>query len=87
MIPVTYISIEIIRHRETGEYVDFYLLLAGRLAKSYNRIRYDPANNTFGIYHQCDVTEQDDLDEDALARKAMIATAMEKGRFLYCEVQ
>lgn len=86
MIPVTSIfQLKALAYRETGEYVDFCLLLAGGLAKSYKRMGYDPASNTFGIYHLCDDTEQDDLNEDALARETMIATAIEKGAFFCCE--
>ncbi len=72
-------------YRETGEYVDFCMLLAGGLARSYKRMGYDPETDTLGIYHMCDDTEQEDLDDTALANETMIAEALEKGALYYCE--
>lgn len=88
MIPVTSISqLKSLAYRETGEYVDFCLLLAGGLAKSYKRMGYDQHSDTFGIYHMCDDTEQEDLDEEALAMDTMIVTAIERRAFFYCKIQ
>ncbi|SKB62585.1 hypothetical protein SAMN05660226_02316 [Parapedobacter luteus] len=79
-------ELKMLSYRETGEYVDFCMMLAGGLAKSYKRIGYDPETDTFGVYNMCDDTEQEDLDDEALARDTLIVTAVERGALFYCEL-
>ena len=66
---------------ERGEFVEFFILLAGGLLRSSKRILYFPDTNTFDIINEIDDSEQEDLDEVQLRTDTNIIEAIEKGAF------
>lgn len=64
---------------ESGEMQDFFISLAGGLARSSKRISYDPLNDTFDIYNEIDDSVQDDLSPEQLASQTNIVEALELG--------
>lgn len=64
---------------EQGEMQEFFISLAGGLARSSKRIFYDPLNDTFDVHNEIDDTFDDDLNETQLAKLTNIVGAMEAG--------
>jgi hypothetical protein len=64
---------------ERGEMQDFFISLAGGIARSSKRIYYDPDANTFDVFHEIDDTWEDDLTEEQLASHTNIVSAIEVG--------
>ena len=67
--------------KKKDDYVDFFIVLAGGLARSSKRIRYDKKSNRFDVHNEIDDTFQDDLSEDELRKETMIIEAIEKNSF------
>jgi len=64
-----------------GDFVEFFISLAGGLAKSSKRVIYFPDDKTFYIINEIDETEQVDLTEDQLKTETLIVDAIEQGAF------
>lgn len=62
-----------------GDMQDFFISLAGGLARSSKRIIYDPANNTFDIFNEIDDSFEDDLTPEQLGTRTNILGALEGG--------
>ena len=74
-------------YREDGEYIEFYIILAGGLARSCKRISYQPNNpKNWLIYNEIDDSFQELLDRN-LSRYTMIVEAIEKGAFYLADFQ
>ena len=83
------ISIEhlkILANRENGVFVQFYLLLAGGLAKSGKRISYRPTDEKHWlIINEIDDSYQKLLDRN-LSKRTLIVEAIEKGAFYLSDI-
>jgi hypothetical protein len=77
-------SLEQLKHlafKENGDFVEFYLFLAGGFARSCKRISYRPnENNKWLIINDIAGTFQELLDKN-LSKKTLIVEAIEKGAF------
>ena len=62
-----------------GEFQEFYILLAGGIARSCKRILYFPPTNTFDVINEIDDTEHEDLTETELESKTNIIEAIKNG--------
>ena len=63
---------------QNGEYVDFFIALAGGTMRSSKQISYNSSNNTFSVINEIDNSYQDDLTEDELGSETNIIFAIEK---------
>lgn len=59
------------------EYTEFVILLAGGLARSSKRLRYDEDTDLFSIHNEIDDTEQEILSEN-LEKETIIIEAISK---------
>lgn len=67
--------------RENGDFVEFYLILAGGLARSCKRISYMPTQKKcWSIINEIDDSFQE-LNDINLTKKTLIVEAIEKGAF------
>jgi hypothetical protein len=82
-------SIEQLKHlayRENGDFVEFYIYLAGGLARSCKRISYRPnENKQWLIINEIDDTYQA-LLERSLAKKTSIVEGINKGVFFLSDM-
>lgn len=62
---------------------EFYVLLAGGIAKTAKRIHFDNAENTFTIYNEMDDSWQEDLTEEQLRSQTIVVEAIEKACLYY----
>jgi hypothetical protein len=72
--------------KKKDDYGDFFIVLAGGLARSSKRIRYDQKNNRFDVHNEIDDSFQDDLSEEDLRNQTMIVEAIEKSAFFQLEI-
>jgi hypothetical protein len=70
--------------RENGDYIHFYILLAGGLARSGKRISYRPASKEFLIIHEIDESDEE-VPEGELASRTNLVKAVDKGAMFCCE--
>lgn len=70
--------------RPNGDYVHFYIQLAGGLARSSKRISYRPDSREFLIIHEIDESD-DEVSEDELAERTYLIEAIEKQCLFCCE--
>lgn len=70
-------------YKENGDFVEFFIVLAGGLAKSYKRISYRPAFNEFLIIHEIDESFEEVMEEELL-NGTILGEAMVKGCFYCC---
>ncbi len=82
-------SIEQLKHlayKENGDFVEFYLLLAGGLARSCKRISYRPnERKQWLIINEIDDTYQE-LLETNFAKNTPIAEGIDKGAFFLSDM-
>jgi hypothetical protein len=71
-------------YRGNGDYVHFYVLLAGGLARSGKRISYRPDSREFLIIHEIDESDEEVL-EGELASQTYLVEAVEKGAMFCCD--
>lgn len=64
---------------------EFYMLLAGGVARSSKRITYYPEKNTFDVHNEIDDSYEEDLTEEQLRNETHIVTAIENGAFFKYE--
>lgn len=87
---INHIQVENIDHlkqlsyRENGDYIHFYILLAGGLARSGKRISYRPASKEFLIIHEIDESDEE-VPEDQLTLRTSLVEAVEMGAMFCCE--
>jgi hypothetical protein len=62
--------------RDNGDFVDFYITLAGGLAKSSKRIQYNSNFDEFSIIHEIDESYQEVIASE-LCNKTNIVQAIE----------
>ena len=68
-------------YRESGDFVEFVLLLAGGIARSSKRISYRPnEEKKWLIINEIDDSYQE-LHEKDLSKKTLIIEGIEKGAF------
>lgn len=80
MINMTIGSLEELKKvafNERGDFVDFYILLAGGIAKSSKRISYNPESDEFSIIHEIDESFQK-VNSENIGVKTNILEAIEK---------
>jgi hypothetical protein len=86
---VKIISIEHLKclaYRENGDFVEFYLLLAGGIARSCKRVSYRPnENKNWLIINEIDDSFQELIDEE-LSTKTLIIEGIEKGAFFMSDL-
>jgi hypothetical protein len=71
-------------YRENGDYIHFYILLAGGLARSSKRISYRPDSREFLIIHEIDESDEE-VPEDELFSRTNLLDAVEKGAMFCCD--
>jgi hypothetical protein len=68
-------------YRENGDFVEFYLLLAGGLARSCKRISYRPTEEkNWLIINEIDDSYQELIDRN-FSKKTLIVEAIKNGTF------
>jgi hypothetical protein len=73
-------------YRENGEYVQFYIFLAGGIARSGKMISYRPKETkNWLIINEIDDSYQELLDKN-LAKRTSIVAAIENGAFFYADI-
>lgn len=70
--------------RDNGDYVHFYILLAGGLARSSKRISYRTDSNEFLIIHEIDESDEE-VPESELASRTNLVEAVENGALFCCD--
>lgn len=60
---------------------EFFMLLAGGIARSSKRITYFPDTNTFDVHNEIDDSYEEDLTEEQLINETHIVLAIEQGVF------
>ena len=87
MIKVTSVEhLKELAYREDGEHIEFYLILAGGLARSCKRISYMPNEyKNWSIVHEIDDSYQELIDR-SLAKRTNIVDAIEKGCFFLSDM-
>ncbi len=76
-------QLKTIANRENGDFVEFYLLLAGGLARSCKRISYRPnEEKNWLIIHEIDGSYQELRDKN-LSKRTLIVEAIEQGAFYF----
>jgi hypothetical protein len=74
-------QLKTLAYRENGDFVEFYLLLAGGLARSSKRISYRPSESkNWLILNEVDNSYQELIDKN-ISKKTLIVKAIEKGAF------
>lgn len=71
-------------YRENGDYVHFYILIAGGLARSSKRISYRADSRRFLIIHEIDESDEE-VPEDDLASRTNLVEAVEKEGMFWCD--
>ncbi|MCB0754130.1 MAG: hypothetical protein H6603_01130 [Flavobacteriales bacterium] len=71
-------------YRENGDYVHFYTLLAGGLARSSKRISYRPDSSEFLIINEIDESDEE-VVEGELASRTNLVEAVERGAMFCCD--
>ena len=72
-------------YRENGDYVQFYIFLAGGIARSGKMISYRPEHyKNWIIIHEIDDSYQELIDK-SLSRRTSIVVAIEEGAFFYSD--
>ena len=64
-----------------GEMSDFFMLVAGGIARSSKRIIFPPSTQTFDIFNEIDDSFQENLTEKELKEQTFIADSIEAGGF------
>lgn len=64
-----------------GNYKEFFISLAGGIARSSKSITYFPDNKTFCIINEIDGSFEEDLTEEELKSNTNIYTAIKAGAF------
>jgi hypothetical protein len=64
-----------------GDLTDFYMLVAGGLARSSKRIIYHPSTKTFDVFNEIDDSFQENLTAKDLKEQTFIVDAIEAGTF------
>lgn len=79
-------QLKTVAYRENGDFVEFYLLVGGGLARSVKRMSYRPneAKNWL-IIHEIDDTYQELVDKN-LAKKTLIVQAIDNGVFYLSDI-
>jgi len=73
-------------YRENGDFVQFYLLLAGGMARSGKRISYRPKEEkNWLIINEIDDSYQELTDRN-FSKKTLIAEAIENGAFFLSNI-
>ena len=82
-------SLEQLKHlafKENGDFVEFYLFVAGGFARSCKRISYRPnENKQWLIINEIDDTYQELIDKN-LSKKTLIVKAIEKRAFFLSDM-
>lgn len=74
-------QLKTLANRENGDFVEFYIILAGGLARSCKRISYRPnEGKKWLIINEIDESFQELTDRN-LSKKTLIFEAIEKGSF------
>lgn len=68
-------------NNKKGDMTNFYMLVAGGLARSSKRIAFHPSTKTFNVYNEIDDTFQENLTEKQLKEETFIVDAIEAGTF------
>lgn len=71
--------------RENGDFVDFFILVAGGLARSGKRIRYDPEYDEFSIIHEIDETYEEFKSNELESKTNLIEAIDKKSLFVWVE--
>ncbi|MCF8277862.1 MAG: hypothetical protein K9J17_14100 [Flavobacteriales bacterium] len=71
-------------YRPNGDFVHFYVSLAGGLARSSKRISYRPEFKEFLLIHEIDESYEE-IREDTLGSQTNLIESMQKGCFFCCE--
>lgn len=72
--------------RENGDFVEFYILLAGGIARSSKRISYRPnEEKNWLIINEIDNSYQELLDKN-LSKRTLIIEGIEKGAFFLSDM-
>ena len=75
-------------YRQNGDYVEFYLILAGGLARSCKRISYRPNEETqWLIINEIDDSYEELSDDNILAKETLIVEGINNGTFILSAVQ
>ena len=78
-------QLKTLAYRENGDFVEFFLLLAG-IARSSKRISYRPKEEkNWLIINEIDSFYQELLDKN-LSKRTLIVEAIEKGAFFISEM-
>jgi hypothetical protein len=73
-------------YRENGDFVEFYLILAGGLARSCKRITYRPEEGkSWSIINEIDDSYQE-LTDETLSKETLIVEGIEKGAFFLSDM-
>ena len=64
-----------------GNYTEFFIALAGGLARSSKSISYSPSGKTFCISNEIDDSFEEELTEEELKSQTNIYTAIKAGAF------
>ncbi|MCX6351302.1 MAG: hypothetical protein NTX03_05515 [Bacteroidetes bacterium] len=79
-------QLKTLANRENGDFVEFYLLLAGGMARSSKRISYRPnEEKNWLIINEIDDSYQELIDKN-LSKKTLIVEAIEKGAFFLSDM-
>lgn len=70
--------------RPNGDYVHFYIQLAGGLARSSKRISYRPDGREFLIIHEIDESDEE-VSEDELSSRTNLLESIKKGALFCCD--
>jgi hypothetical protein len=62
---------------DTGDFTEFYILLAGGIARRSKRIVYHTPTKTFDVYNEIDASYQEDLTDEQLASETNIVDAID----------
>lgn len=60
---------------------DFFIAIAGGLARSSKQIHYDPITKRFSVVHEIDYSFEDGLTDRKLKEQTHIVDAIESGNF------
>jgi len=73
-------------YRENGDYVQFYIFLAGGIARSGKMISYRPnETKNWLIINEIDDSYQELLDKN-LSKRTSIVAAIESGAFFFSDI-
>lgn len=83
MLVKNLVHFKMLAHNKNGDFEDFYIVLAGGLARSSKRILYFPEEDEFSIIHEIDESYQE-LHSSKLKGETSFIEAI-KAKCLYKE--